>query len=157
MSRCPTCTAEIPLSSAFCLKCGARILADPAEMETIAMETAAAPAPAFAKPAATQRPASMLTPHSGHSGIPEYRFEPGTLLASRYRIISRLGKGGMGEVFRADDIMLGQPVALKFLSESATGNLSLLTRFYDEVRIARQITHPNVCRVYDIGEVEGQP
>jgi hypothetical protein len=91
------------------------------------------------------------------SQIPKYRFEPGTLLASRYRIISRLGKGGMGEVFRADDIMLGQPVALKFLSENASGNVSLLTRFYDEVRIARQITHPNVCRVYDIGEVDGQP
>ncbi|MGA2150124.1 MAG: protein kinase, partial [Bryobacteraceae bacterium] len=52
---------------------------------------------------------------------------------------------------------LGQPVALKFLSETAAGKLSLLTRFYDEVRIARQITHINVCRVYDIGEVEGQP
>jgi len=123
----------------------------------MAMEAAAAPAPAFAKPAATPRPASPHAPHSGNSGIPAYRFEPGTLLASRYRIISRLGKGGMGEVFRADDIMLGQPVALKFLTESAAGNLSLLTRFYDEVRIARQITHANVCRVYDIGEVEGQP
>jgi serine/threonine-protein kinase len=88
---------------------------------------------------------------------PQHRFEPGALIASRYRIISRLGKGGMGEVFRADDILLGQPVALKFLPESARGNLNLLTRFYDEVRIARQITHPNVCRVYDIGEVEGQP
>src|SRR5713101_9431027 len=63
----------------------------------------------------------------------------------------------MGEVFRADDILLGQPVALKFLPESATGNVNLLTRFYDEVRIARQITHANVCRVYDIGDVEGQP
>src|SRR5437763_7697923 len=85
------------------------------------------------------------------------RFPPGALLASRYRIISRLGKGGMGEVFRADDILLGQAVALKFLPESAKGNINLLTRFYDEVRIARQITHANVCRVYDIGEVEGQP
>src|SRR5579884_2470339 len=85
------------------------------------------------------------------------RFPPGTLLASRYRIISRLGKGGMGEVFRADDLILGQPVALKFLPESAKGNVNLLTRFYDEVRIARQISHKNVCRVYDIGEVEGQP
>ena len=158
MSRCPACTAEIPPSSRFCLKCGVPVsAADPAEMETMAMEAAAAPAPAFAKPAATPRPASPHAPHSGNSGIPAYRFEPGTLLASRYRIISRLGKGGMGEVFRADDIMLGQPVALKFLTESAAGNLSLLTRFYDEVRIARQITHANVCRVYDIGEVEGQP
>src|SRR5690349_10314503 len=85
------------------------------------------------------------------------RFPPGALLASRYRIISRLGKGGMGEVFRADDLILRQPVALKFLPESAKNNLNLLTRFYDEVRIARQISHKNVCRVYDIGEVDGQP
>src|SRR5215469_2989749 len=88
---------------------------------------------------------------------PGERFPPGTLLASRYRIVSRLGKGGMGEVFRADDLILGQPVALKFLPEEARGNLNLLTRFYDEVRIARQISHRNVCRVYDIGEVDGQP
>jgi serine/threonine protein kinase len=85
------------------------------------------------------------------------RFPPGALLASRYRIISRLGKGGMGEVFRADDLILRQPVALKFLPESARNNVNLLTRFYDEVRIARQISHKNVCRVYDIGEVDGQP
>src|SRR5258708_2190643 len=63
----------------------------------------------------------------------------------------------MGEVFRGDDLILGQPVALKFLPEQATGNVNLLTRFYDEVRIARQVTHANVCRVYDIGEVQGQP
>jgi serine/threonine protein kinase len=127
-------------------------VADAGESETVAMEAAATP-----KPAATPRASPAPASHTRNSGIPAYRFEPGTLLASRYRIISRLGKGGMGEVFRADDIMLGQPVALKFLSESATSNLSLLTRFYDEVRIARQITNANVCRVYDIGEVEGQP
>src|ERR1700753_3768006 len=88
---------------------------------------------------------------------PRERFAPGTLLASRYRIISRLGKGGMGEGFRADDLVLGQQVALKFLPESAKRDVSLVTRFYDEVRIARQISHRNVCRVYDIGEVDGQP
>jgi serine/threonine-protein kinase len=87
----------------------------------------------------------------------DQRFPPGTLVASRYRIVARLGKGGMGEVFRADDLILGQPVALKFLPESMASNVNLLTRFYDEVRIARQVTHPNVCRVYDIGEMEGQP
>src|SRR5579863_5692989 len=162
MSHCPACTSEVPPTSRFCLKCGEPLSAtDPAEMETVAMEAAAIATPerpaSNSKPAATHRPVPTQASYLGNSGIPAYRFEPGTLLASRYRIISRLGKGGMGEVFRADDIMLGQPVALKFLSEAATGNLSLLTRFYDEVRIARQITHPNVCRVYDIGEVEGQP
>src|SRR5712691_5188613 len=128
MSSCQSCSAEIPASSRFCLKCGSPVPAsDQAAVETVAMET--------------PHPTPTSAPRSGGSGIPKYRFEPGTLLASRYRIISRLGKGGMGEVFRADDILLGQPVALKFLPESAKGNLNLLTRFYDEVRIARQITH----------------
>jgi len=63
----------------------------------------------------------------------------------------------MGEVYRAHDLTLGQEVALKFLPEAATRNPSALTRFYNEVRIARQVTHPNVCRVYDLGEVDGQP
>src|SRR5580698_6974329 len=103
---------------------------DPDQVETIAVPIRAAPAAA-----PTPRP----------SGAAE-RFPPGTLLASRYPIVSRLGKGGMGEVFRADDLVLGQPVALKFLPESAKSNLNLLTRFYDEVRIARQISHKNVCR-----------
>ena len=61
----------------------------------------------------------------------------------------------MGEVYRADDLTLGQPVALKFLPEQATRDESLLERFRNEVRIARRVSHPNVCRVYDVGEVDG--
>ena len=82
---------------------------------------------------------------------------PGTLLAGRYRIVGLLGKGGMGEVYRATDLTLGQSVALKFLPATAAENRFLLERFHGEVRIARQISHPNVCRVYDIGEAEGMP
>lgn len=63
----------------------------------------------------------------------------------------------MGEVYRAHDLMLGQEVALKFLPEAAARNPAALARFYNEVRIARQVSHVNVCRVYDLGEVEGQP
>jgi serine/threonine-protein kinase len=84
------------------------------------------------------------------------RFSPGTFLAGRYQIVGLLGKGGMGEVYRANDMTLDQEVALKFLPESMTGNPAMLSRFHAEVRIARQISHPNVCRVYDIGEVDGQ-
>jgi serine/threonine-protein kinase len=61
----------------------------------------------------------------------------------------------MGEVYRATDLKLAQPVALKFLPEAAAYDPSALARFHSEVRIARQVSHPNVCRVYDIGEVEG--
>lgn len=94
---------------------------------------------------------------AGVRGSDEGRFVPGTLLGGRYRIIGLIGQGGMGEVYRATDLMLGQSVALKFLLETAVGNASLLERFHGEVRVARQISHPNVCRVYDIGEMGGLP
>ncbi|MBL7037767.1 MAG: serine/threonine protein kinase [Pirellulaceae bacterium] len=84
------------------------------------------------------------------------RFLPGMLLANRYRVVGLLGQGGMGEVYRADDLKLGQPLALKFLPERLAGDSDVLKFFHNEVRLARQIAHPNVCRVYDIGEVGGQ-
>ena len=83
------------------------------------------------------------------------RFGPGDILGGRYRIVSLLGKGGMGEVYRADDLTLEQPVALKFLPDAWSKNPDAIARFRNEVRVARQVSHPNVCRVYDLGEVEG--
>ena len=83
------------------------------------------------------------------------RFAPGALLGGRYRIIQRLGRGGMGEVYRADDLKLGQPVALKFLPADVDRDPARLTQLHTEVRMARQVSHPNVCRVYDIDEVDG--
>ncbi len=77
------------------------------------------------------------------------------MLAGRYRIVSMLGKGGMGEVYRADDLTLDQAVALKFLPESVADNPDAIDRFRNEVRIARQVSHANVCRVYDLGEIDG--
>lgn len=78
------------------------------------------------------------------------RFIPGTIIAQRYRLISLLGRGGMGEVYRADDLTLNQPVALKFLPESLSKDSQRLELFIQEVRIARNVSHPNVCRVYDV-------
>src|ERR1051326_2431789 len=73
----------------------------------------------------------------------------------RTRIVGRLGRGGMGEVYRADDLKLGQPVALKFLPEAVDRDPARLTQLHTEVRMARQVSHPNVCRVYDVGEFDG--
>ncbi len=81
-------------------------------------------------------------------------FTPGTMLAGRYRIVALLGKGGMGQVYRAQDTKLGQAVALKFVRGRVSPER--LERLYSEVRIGREVSHPNVCRLYDIVEYEGQ-
>jgi serine/threonine-protein kinase len=95
-----------------------------------------------------ESPTPRRTPADG-------RFVAGTVLAGRYRVVSLLGRGGMGEVYKADDLTLDHPVALKFLPDSLGLSPSALARFHGEVRIARQVSHPNVCRVYDVGEVDG--
>ena len=78
------------------------------------------------------------------------------MVDGRYRIVGLLGRGGMGEVYRADDLKLGRPVALKFLPPEVADDRARLERFLNEVRTALTVTHPNVCRVHDIGEVDGQ-
>lgn len=80
---------------------------------------------------------------------------PGTLLLERYRIVSFLGRGGMGEVYRADDLTLGQSVALKFLPDAVATDESRLARLREEVRQARLVSHRNVCRVHDIATDPG--
>jgi hypothetical protein len=87
----------------------------------------------------------------------EARFAPGETLAGRYRIVALLGRGGMGEVYRADDLVLGQSVALKFLPALLALDAEWLARFRGEVRAARLVSHPNVCRVHDIGDIDGHP
>ena len=92
---------------------------------------------------------------SSSGSIDHGRFPPGTLLGGRYRIVERLGRGGFGEVYRADDLKIGTAVALKFLPTDVDKDPTRLTQLHTEVRMARQVSHPNVCRVYDIDEVEG--
>jgi protein kinase-like protein len=89
------------------------------------------------------------------SSIDEGRFPAGTLVGGRYRVMALIGRGGMGEVYRAHDLILNQVVALKFLPAGTSANHEALVRLRNEVRIARQVSHPNVCRVYDIGVADG--
>jgi serine/threonine protein kinase len=93
-----------------------------------------------------------LKPSSAGAPLPGSRFTPGTMLAERFRIVALLGKGGMGEVYRAEDLKLGQQVALKFLPQT---DAEKLDRLYREVRLGRQVSHPNVCRLYDVMEWQG--
>jgi tetratricopeptide (TPR) repeat protein len=79
-------------------------------------------------------------------------FAPGEVFAGRYRMITRIGRGGMGDVWRADDLVLETPVALKLIDPAGPVGRE---RILKEVRFARQITHPAVCRVFDVGESDG--
>src|SRR5262249_48259611 len=117
MAQCATCGSDISVTSRFCPSCGA-------EVDSSATKTVAINAP---------RPASV--PRTSSSSRSQGRFAPGELLGGRYRIVALLGKGGMGEVYRADDLSLDQPVALKFLPEAVTHNEHALERFRNEVRI----------------------
>ena len=84
------------------------------------------------------------------------QFVPGTILADRYRVVSLLGRGGMGEVYRADDLILKEPIALKILPRDLKGRETLLDALRNEVKQARQVSHRHVCRVHDIGEIDGR-
>jgi hypothetical protein len=136
MVTCRVCGTELSSTTRFCGQCGT-------------------PATSVAD---ADLNATELLPQTDSSapGADEERFLPGTLVAGRYRIIALIGRGGMGEVYRATDLKLRQQVALKFLPPALAADRGLLDRFLNEVRIARQVSHPNVCRVYDIGETEGQ-
>jgi serine/threonine-protein kinase len=136
---CRACSRDAPPHSRYCPACG------------LALDPLAGPAADSIATAFAERDRS---PSSSSSAG---RFVPGTVVGGRYRIVSLLGRGGMGEVYRADDLRVGQTVALKFLPDAVRHDEDRLRRLMDEVRIARQVAHGNVCRVYDVGETDGQP
>jgi len=124
----------MPEGSRYCASCG-RPFESPSRADTV-----------------TSGPSSFSATPSDDG-----RFAAGTVVAARYRILALAGRGGMGEVYRAYDNKLEQPVALKFLPAAMSQDGAALARFHNEVRTARQVSHPNVCRVYDIGEWDGMP
>lgn len=140
VTRCQACGTQNAESAEVCQRCGAELNA------SLTMSIT---------------PGELA--HHGHatgtttaSHDPARGFAPGSMVADRYRVVLLLGRGGMGEVYGADDLKLGQRVALKFLPREHGKNQSWRDQFFAEVRMARRVSHPNVCRVYDVGESDGR-
>lgn len=127
MHYCPRCLSENPDTSTYCSNCAALLTPEGASFGSL--ETLDAPA-----------------------GI----FSAGTLIAGKYRVAGKIGQGGMGVVFMAEDITLGRPVALKFLPPHVAGSTELRERFLIEARAAAALSHPNICVIHEVGETDGQ-
>jgi hypothetical protein len=147
--HCPVCSTKLPDTHAHCPVCLVTKTSTPPSRPDVTKTSAPISHREFL--ATVTRGADPIDVREG-----EYRYAAGDLLADRFRIVAPLGKGGMGEVYRADDLSLGVSVALKILPERIATNAIWLTRFRKEVAAARQVSHPHVCRVFDITESNGQ-
>lgn len=137
--RCAHCSAEVPAGSSSCPACGASFAGSYLATQS--------------RGAAGEEASPPPRPSSAARAAP--RFVAGDVLGERFRVIGLLGRGGMGEVYHAEDLRLEQEVSLKLLPEHLAGDPDALARLHREVRLARQVAHPNVCRVYDIFEADG--
>ncbi len=136
--KCPFCQAANPADAIYCGECGKRIVEKLAFQETDAS--------AFANE-------STRRPSDGNRHI----LAPGEVFAGRYTIAAVIGEGGMGTVYRADDRVTGQSVALKLVRADRLAGTGAVQRMIQEGITSRDIRHPNVVAVYDVGEASGQP
>ncbi|MGA2363663.1 MAG: protein kinase, partial [Candidatus Aminicenantales bacterium] len=142
--KCPHCQFENVSETRFCGNCAAPLH----------------PNQAAAPPSSPSRPLSptLRTPPPSPTlttRVPCGEIVPGAVFAGRYRICDELGRGGMGRVYKAIDREISEAVALKLLSPDISLDERMIERFRNELKLARRISHKNVCRIYDLGNCEG--
>ncbi len=128
-NKCPKCNAENPDTVKFCGDCGTQLT-----------------------PSETDSPSMTKTLET-----PITKLAIGSLFAERYEVLEELGKGGMGEVYRVKDNTLDEEMALKVLKPEIAADKGIIERFKNELKLARKISHRNVCRMYDLNEEEETP
>ena len=126
-TKCPKCHSENPDTLKFCGECGTQLIP-----------------PADAKPSFTET-----------LEVPREELTTGSTLAGRYQIIEELGKGGMGKVYKVFDQEVRAKMALKLIKPEVSADKATIDRFRNELKIARDISHKNICRMYDLGREAG--
>jgi len=128
---CPECKVDNPDKNKFCSECGISL---------------------------TEIPATLTSPPIEDEEVTEKSaldFAPGQYFGKRYQIIEELGRGGMGRIYKAVDKELNKAVALKMIKPELSDTHSMVERFKKELVLARKVTHKNVCRIHDLGEIKG--
>ena len=167
MVECPVCKTENESESRVCVKCatpfdlGATIaVGTPTPDETIVVTPADLPQPPPPSDSGetVQTPSTAWTPSetSRASSSTPPQLVPGAVLAGRYQILKILGEGGMGAVYQARDREVDRTVAIKVIRPELSGHPEILRRFKQELILARQVTHRNVIRIFDLGVAEGR-
>ena len=170
MVECPSCHTSNPPESRLCSKCSAPFGINKADLDgaTLAIEPSVTSA-AMLDPDGTQvfTEVSLQATAVGGTGWsvpvqkltasnPALALEPGMMLGERYEIMKQLGEGGMGAVYKARDHELERLVALKVIRPELAGHPDILRRFKQELILARQVTHKNVVRIFDLGTADGR-
>jgi serine/threonine protein kinase len=146
--KCPKCRFDNPLDTFFCAKCGARIQGYvPNSQESGPRQQNSEMPPSGMKDQISATRTLETTP----KGLGK-----GELLAGRFELIEELGAGGMGRVYRAFDKEIGEEVALKILHPEIALDNRTVDRFRNEIKLARRITHKNVCRMHELHQDEKQ-
>src|SRR5580765_5407620 len=157
--RCPYCKAENPPNAAACGKCGKAAPASEATFIGNDEPSAhpATPPKILNTPLTPGTPEgwSISTTRAPAPALPPGELAPGSVLGQRYEILALLGQGGMGAVYKARDSELDRMVALKIIRPELARNPEILQRFKHELILARQVTHRNVIRIFDLGQAAG--
>jgi tetratricopeptide (TPR) repeat protein/predicted Ser/Thr protein kinase len=144
--QCPLCQADNPPSADHCTKCSTPLPLNDMTIAGTSMGTAVV---------GTQAWSVAVTPRPSSEAAAKGQLEPGTLLAERFEILQLLGQGGMGAVYKARDTELERLVALKLIRPELASHPEILRRFKQELILAREVTHRNVIRIFDLGQAQG--
>ena len=143
--QCPLCQADNPPTAEHCTKCSTPLPLADMTISPTAMGTAVS----------TQAWSVAVTPRPSSEAAAKGQLEPGTILAERFEILQLLGQGGMGAVYKARDTELERLVALKLIRPELASHPEILRRFKQELILAREVTHRNVIRIFDLGQAQG--